>query len=357
MPRLPLARLFQAAGLACATFLLARTPLVGQAPAKGKKDALLVGVDVYRHGGVSSLKGAENDVEELAKLLRKQGFAVRLLTTARGRKKEADAPTAANLRKEIDALLSGKFSDDTVLIALAGHGAEVEVPHPDDAEKEKKRTKSYTYFIPSDGNLERISYSTGHSDRLIELGSLFDRLGPGPDKCGAGAKLVLIDACRDRQVAKSSTRRTRGLSPTHVTVPVGVNALFSCGPEEEALEMPFVPEGAERARFHGVFFWHVIEGLAGKARNDDGTVDWANLTSYVQRKVPAFVEQKAKELKQPLPPQNPHAILNAKRPVVLVASLPRAAEGKKKKPADERVVPAGKAGKPGGARREDDRVL
>ncbi len=312
-------------------------------PGGGKRHALLVGVDVYRHGGVSSLKGAENDVEELAKLLDKQGFAVRLLTTARGREKEADAPTAANLRKELDALLTNKEGDDTVLIALAGHGAEVEVPHPDDSDKEKKRTKSYTYFIPSDGNLEKISYSTGHSDRLIELGSLFDRLGPGADKCGAGAKLVLIDACRDRQQAKSSTRRTRGLSPTHVTVPAGVNALFSCGPEEEALEMRFLPEGADDYRFHGVFFWHVIEGLRGAAANRRGSVNWSDLTSYVQDEVPAYVRKAARELKQPLPPQNPHAVVNAQRPVVLVASLSPAAEGKKEKPAEEKVVPAGKA--------------
>ncbi len=329
-------------GLTVTVALLTLRPGLAQ-PTKGKKYALLVGIDVYRHGGVSSLKGAENDVEELAKVLTKQGFDVRLLTTARGRKKEADAPTAANLRKELDKLLTSKEGDDTVLIALAGHGAEVEVPHPDDAEKEKKRTKSYTYFIPSDGNLEKISYSTGHSDRLLELGALFDRLGPGPDRCGAGAKLVLIDACRDRQAARSSTRRTRGLSPTHVTVPAGVNALFSCGPEEEALELRFLPEGADDYRFHGVFFWHVIEGLKGAAANRRGSVNWSDLTSYVQEEVPAYVRKAARELKQPLPAQNPHAVVNARRPVVLVASLPRAADGKKERPATEKVFAASKA--------------
>jgi formylglycine-generating enzyme required for sulfatase activity len=149
---------------------------------------------------------------------------------------------------------------------------------------------------------------------------------------------VLIDACRDRRVAKSSTRRTRSLSPTHVTVPAGVNALFSCGPEEEAVELRFLPEDADDYRFHGVFFWHVIEGLKGAAANRRGSVNWSDLTSYVQDEVPAYVRKAAKELKQTLPPQNPHAVVNARRPVVLVSSLPRAAEGKKEKPATEKVV-------------------
>jgi formylglycine-generating enzyme required for sulfatase activity len=317
MPRLHLLR-GCLLGLTVTVALLTLRPGLAQ-PTKGKKHALLVGVDVYAHGGIRRLRGAENDVEELAKVLRKEGFAVRLLTTARGRKNAGDAPTAANVRKELDALLSDRTSDETVLIALTGHGAEVEVPHPGDAEKEKKRTRSYTYFLPADANLEKISYSTGHSDRLIELGALFDRLG----KCGAGAKLMLIDACRDGVTAKSSTR-AGALSPTHVTVPYGVNALFSCGPEEAALEMPFFPEDADDYRFHGVFFWHVIEGLKGAAANRRGSVNWSDLTSYVQDEVPAFVRRKAKELRKELPPQNPHAILNSKRPVLLVASVSRA---------------------------------
>ncbi len=283
--------------------------------AKGKKYALLVGVDHYAHSGFKPLKGAENDVEELAKVLRKQGFDVRLLTTARGRKKDADAPTAANLRKELDKLLSDKVREDTVLIALAGHGAEVDVPHPDDKGKERPRTNTYTYFIPSDGHLRNISYSTGHSDRLLELGDLFDQLGTGPKKCGAGAKLVLIDACRDGVTAESSTR-TSALSPTHVKVPLGVSALFSCGPGQAALELPF-DVGEEDYRRHGVFFYHVIEGLKGEAANRDGTVNMEDLSSYVRRKVPAYLKRLNFKKEQ-----IPHPVMNAPLPVVLVEGVP-----------------------------------
>jgi uncharacterized caspase-like protein len=61
--------------------------------AKGKKYALLVGVKEYQRETFPDLKYTENDVEELAKILTKSGFAkVRVLTNARGKKDRADAP-------------------------------------------------------------------------------------------------------------------------------------------------------------------------------------------------------------------------------------------------------------------------
>jgi formylglycine-generating enzyme required for sulfatase activity len=304
--------------------------------AKGKKYALLVGVDYYAHSGFKPLDGAENDVVELEKVLKKQGFLTRLLTTARGRNKGAEAPTAANLRRELDALLDDKTREDTVLIAFAGHGAEVKVPDPDDKDKEEPRTKSYTYFIPTDGNLQKISYSTGQSDRLIELGELFDRLGAGPKKCGAGAKLVLIDACRNGVTAESSTR-SAALSPTHVKVPDGVSALFSCGPGQMSLELSF-DVGGEDTRKHGVFFYHVIEGLKGKAVNR-GKINWSDLTSYVQDEVPGYLQRLKLRTRQ-----NPHAVMNSPLPVLLVDKVEGTVveEGKKETPGKSKVVVAGK---------------
>jgi formylglycine-generating enzyme required for sulfatase activity/uncharacterized caspase-like protein len=273
--------------------------------AAGKRYALLVGVSDYKNAFYTNLSGTENDVVELARVLEKpsSGFAsIRLLTTTRGKKDPKDAPTAANIRKELEKLAAGKGRDDTVLIALAGHGADVEVPDPDG----KRPARTYTYFFPADADdLDNISYSTGHSERLIELGNLFKRLEA--PRCGAGAKLVLIDACRDSLTAKASTR---SLTPTRVTVPSGVSVIFSCGPGEAAFEAGF-DIGAEQPRVHGVFFYHVIRGLEGEAARR-GKVTWADLTSYVQGEVPAYVRRLRKS------PHHPHAILNLEREVVLV---------------------------------------
>src|SRR5262245_39570548 len=135
--------------LADATF--ARSPV-------GKKYALLVGVTEYRHASLQPpLRYTENDVEGLAALLRKPsaGFtSVRLLTTTRGKGNAKDAPTAANIKASLDALVAGKSRDDTVLIALSGHGVQLQVEDPDG----RGETKTFTYFCPADADLVGVSY-------------------------------------------------------------------------------------------------------------------------------------------------------------------------------------------------------
>ena len=51
--------------------------------------------------------------------------------------------------------------------------------------------------------------------------------------------------------------------------------MFSCKSGERAFETPKLGKG------HGVFFYHVVEGLKGKAKNGRGDVTWARLTEYV----------------------------------------------------------------------------
>src|SRR5436309_1956353 len=87
--------------------LLAVLVLLGPSVAqtgKGKKYALLVGVKTYHHSDLKDLEYTENDVEELAGVLK--GFSeVVLLTSTRGAKKAAAAPTAKNIRAELKRLL------------------------------------------------------------------------------------------------------------------------------------------------------------------------------------------------------------------------------------------------------------
>src|SRR5262245_24750224 len=99
-----LSRCFLTVALGIATLALALTPLAGQSAA-GKKYALLVGVRDYDSDKFTPLRFTENDAEGMAGALRDTaGFAsVRVLTTTRGRKTSADAPTSANLRRELKA--------------------------------------------------------------------------------------------------------------------------------------------------------------------------------------------------------------------------------------------------------------
>ena len=94
----------------CTLSALVLLPLSAQAK-KGKKYALLVGVTDYKNASLNPLKFTENDVEELAKLLRAKasGFdEVRVLSHTRGKKDANDLPTAANIEKAIDDLVADK---------------------------------------------------------------------------------------------------------------------------------------------------------------------------------------------------------------------------------------------------------
>jgi formylglycine-generating enzyme required for sulfatase activity len=223
---------------------------------KGKKHALLVGVREYDSSKFDTLKCTENDAEELARVLREQaGFTVRVLTSARGVKRKTDAPTAANLRAEIKALLAGKKRDDTVLVALAGHGMQAQV-------KEAGKDADESFFCPSDAQFS-------DTRTLLSLSRLVRDL----DGCGAGVKLLLVDACRN----EPGLGRNANLD--NLRPPRGLAALFSCKSGERAFETDKLGKG------HGVFFHHVIEGLKGEAKNKRGEVTWSRLAEYVTESV------------------------------------------------------------------------
>jgi uncharacterized caspase-like protein len=165
---------------------------------QGKKVALLVAVNDCNHDRFAVLQFAENDIEELAALLLKSGYSeVRVLSASRGKKNAKDAPTAANIRAAFASLIAGRGRHDTVLIALAGHGAQVEVNDPDG----EKPARSFGYFCPADADLTGIKYR-GHAPRLI----LFDQLCADLGRCGAGTRLLLVDAGRLRASRRNWAR-------------------------------------------------------------------------------------------------------------------------------------------------------
>src|SRR5262249_18476006 len=80
--------------------------------------------------------------------------------------------------------------------------------------------------------------------------------------------------------------------------PEGVGVLLSCSPGEQAYESKDLQ--------HGVFFYWLLDGLKGKARNDENAITFGQLAEYVQRKVsrnvPNMVGEGAK--------QSPNLVVN-----------------------------------------------
>jgi formylglycine-generating enzyme required for sulfatase activity len=160
------------------------------------------------------------------------------------------------VRAAIKELLGKKTREDTVLVALAGHGISGTI-------KEAGKEKDESFFCPSDAQLN-------DNDTLIGLSQLFRDLGD----CGAAVKLLLVDACRN------DPKKGRNVDIDALPKPPrGTAALFSCSTGERAFETGKLGKG------HGVFFYHVLQGLRGEAKNRDGEVTWGGLAEHVTRSV------------------------------------------------------------------------
>jgi TPR repeat protein len=231
---------------------------VGAAEAQGRRFALLVGVNEYRHASLPNLRYAENDVSEMAALLKRAHFEVVLLTGGAGKTDPSRRPTRANIERQLQVLLERCSKQDTVLVSLAGHGLQF-------------AGVADNYFCPQDAR----PFDDEESRKtLLSLTDLFRQL----EQNGAGVKLLLVDACRN----DPNPARGRGLDGSNTPRPPrGTAALFSCSAGEKAFEY-------DQYR-HGVFFYHVLEGLRGKAKDGEGDVTWDSLQNYVRKQVAADV--------------------------------------------------------------------
>jgi hypothetical protein len=256
-----------------------------EARAEGKKLALLVGVDKYPEGsGFASLPYTERDVEQLAEVLLASGYRpehVRVLTLKRGNENPRFLPTARNARREFNLLAADRKPEDSLLVALSGHGITRKIKVRDAEGREQ--SKSVAYFCPIDADIE-------DADTLVSLDAFYQAL----EASEARVKVMFVDACRN-----DPTEGKTGAIPFHIAPPPpSVAALFACSNGEVAWDAGDLGGG------HGVFFHYVIEGLKGAADsesgNRDGKITLAELTAYTQDKVPDYVSFRRGKRQMPL---------------------------------------------------------
>lgn len=270
----------------------------------GRKYALVVGVHEYRAGQpLPDLKYAEPDADQLAEVLTGGGYQVTLMTqTTGGKKGNFDKlPTASNIRDHLQGILGNPFlkEQDTVLLALAGHGVLLRVKETDESGKEQIVERFF--FCPMDADVKTL-VTEAKAGRfivlddvrrryhLVSMDELYAQLGSG---CKAGLKVLFTDACRNDPSRDLGARATESLTlPPLPPPPGGVAALFSCSAHQKAQE--------DATLGHGVFFHYVIEGLGGKADfSKDGTVTLSELNEYVGTNTYDFVYKKYKSRQIP----------------------------------------------------------
>lgn len=264
--------------------------------------AILVGVNKYQHDRLPSLNYAVNDVVGLAQVLGQSGYQVQLLCDTTGERNAQLAPTKANIERHRKTTLQKCRKGDSVLMAFAGHGLQFE------GQKD-------SFFCPSDARP-----FADRTDSLVSLGKIYEEL----DASFASVKIMLVDACRNDP---RGGRGSRGIdADTAPRPPRGVAALFSCSAGQSAYE--------DTRLKHGVFFYFVLQGLRGEARDTDGDVTFDNLSSYVRKQV----SREVPKMYGPEAQQSPNlkADLSGESPLLL---HPRIAGTSTKPPGDGKNGP------------------
>lgn len=186
--------------------LLLIVPLGTSMSLAAKRLALVIGNNDYTE--VPKLEKAVGDATAIGEKLAAMGF---------------DVTTAFNMdRRNLNQALSklyGKIEPgDTVLIQYSGHGVEI---------------AGQNYLLPIDIPLPTDGGSELLKSEALPLNTLVQTL---EDK-GAGARILIIDACRDNPFAASGTRGmggTRGLA--NIATSKGTFIMYSAGAGESALD-------------------------------------------------------------------------------------------------------------------------
>jgi hypothetical protein len=171
-----------------------------------KRLALVIGNNNYAE--IPKLEKAVGDAEAIARTLAGLGYQVTTALDLDRRK----------LNQALAKLYGSIEPGDTVLVHYSGHGIQIE-------------NDNYLLPVdvpaPDDGNAELLKSES------IRLLTLVDTLG---DK-GAGARILIIDACRDNPFAaggKRSIGGTRGLA--NVATAKGTFIMYSAGAGQAALD-------------------------------------------------------------------------------------------------------------------------
>lgn len=265
---LRVARMLLAVMLVCPCGWPAPSALCSDGP---RRWALLVGIDQYVR--LDPLQCAGNDQTVFGRELAKAGFpadqVVLLCDTATNKR---FLPFRENIDRELRLLLSLVGPDDVVLFSYSGHGVHVD---------------GKSYLCPTEADLDR------PAETLIPVDSVFQQLR----ECAAAMKVVVVDACRNdprlpgARDAGGRERLVDGFSRTLEHPPEGLVLLSSCGIGQQSME--------DAGLKHGVFMYHLIQGIHGRAANADGSVTLASLYDYASLETKKYVAKRWGSLQSP----------------------------------------------------------
>mgnify|MGYP006272706441 CR=1 FL=1 len=265
----------RAGRIVAGTLLALALPLVlgadAASSAEPRRWALLVGVDQYVR--LDGLQCAGNDQAVLARELGKAGFpADQIVLIHDAAREKRLLPFRENIERELRLLLGIAGPGDVVLFSFSGHGVHVD---------------GTSYLCPTEADLDRPEQT------LIPVDEVFRRL----NESSAAMKVVVVDACRNdprlpgARDADGRERLLDGFSRSLQDPPAGLVLLSSCGIGQQSME--------DANLRHGVFMYHLIEGIRGRAANPQGSVTLASLYDYASLETKKHVAKRWGSLQTP----------------------------------------------------------
>lgn len=240
--------------------------LVDSLPPNEKRFALIIGVDKYESGDISSLKGASNDANALKNALRDfAGFPEDQIVVLASNGPEGREPNRNNILLRLAKLKATMPPGSLLLVSFSGHGIERD---------------GKAFLLPSNAELQNDLVLL--QDTAIEASTLLDRIR----STGAKQVLILLDACRNDPEAG------RGYSGNELTDAYRKGFTFEAKNKDiEAFATLYATGVGKRAyengeKKQGYFSLAVVEALSGSAANPaTGEVTLGELVKYVQTNV------------------------------------------------------------------------
>jgi formylglycine-generating enzyme required for sulfatase activity len=245
------------------------------ADAPPKKYALLIAVTKYDHAEMNKpqLEFPEEDAKSLGKLLEASGYKVDLLLGSQA--------TQAAIRAKLDRLNREGSSDGVVLVAMSGHGVEVE------SRDDRGNLVAEGCFCPVDTVVRIVKDAKGRvipgdngqpltepdPESLVKLTELMSALKVAK----ASNRVVLADCCRT--VPNKAKGRSFGANFKATDLPENTALLFGCSPNEQAFE--------HKDWGHGAFTKCLLEELRDLSASGDVTT--GVLADRLKKKVPQLV--------------------------------------------------------------------
>lgn len=235
--------------------------------------AVIVGINQYADDKIPKLEGAEADATEMRDALRDRGgFEIRENHFLLGEK-----ATCSAIRQAISDLFWASDECYLSLFYFSGHGINDSYGNLYLATHDITKKEPFVAGINQD-ELQQVFFKAKNS------------------KCG----LLVLDCCYSGIATKGTKGESEAVTKAAVdkflkTVDEGVTTksitgrgkmiLASCGMAEESREICLPHKNIPGTHPHGAFTFHLLEALAGQAKDDKNMITLAKLRDYVDTKL------------------------------------------------------------------------